>query len=529
MKKSLSFTFIAILLSFTGYSQLQTKSVSVFKNNTSFFIKSGNVLPKESIYRLEGEIPRALFGTFWFQSPGNAIKMVSSNEENIEKTSQAMSNYEFLKANIGKKVVLTLGPTETASGTIFSFSKDYDETTKTYFPAAFVTLKNDDLNNNLGWQTIKIEDIKRISFPQLPLTSVTNFEKKKVISVQFNETKSPQPLNIMYLEDGLGWNPNYLLELTSENKGILTLQAQVKNDAEDILNSDVSFVAGNANFKDANTLAWLVDFLPQVSRDESYGQPYYSNTASSKSAAYADVAEETTSTEGDGVEGEAGEDLFFYTLKSLNLPKSSRAQLELFRAEISFEHLYNVNLNAMPVYELENNPQLTYGNSETGAKVYHSLKLNNQTKYPWTSGPCFVVNSEKTTKKPVSQNVLTYTPIKGDNFLKLNESPDIKVEQTEKEVSRKTGIRKSRDFFYDQITVEAEIKIKNYKTKDVKISVKRMVLGELLKSSIGWKSQDKLNYGSYLNKTNDVTWESTVKAGEEITIKYSYSMIVRGN
>ena len=526
MKKSFSLTFIAILLSFTGFSQLQTKSVSVFKNNTSFFIKSGNVAPKESIYRLEGEIPRALFGTFWFQSPGNAIKMVSSNEENSEKTSQAMSNYEFLKANTGKKVVLTLGPTETAEGIVFSFSKDYDETTKTYFPAGFVTLRS----NNL-WQTIKIEDIKRISFSELPLTNVTNFEKKKVISVQFNETKSPQPLNVMYLEDGLGWSPNYLLELTSENKGILTLQAQVKNDAEDIQNSDVSFVAGNADFKDANTLAWLVDFLPQVSREESYNQPglYYVNTASSKSAAYADVAEETPSAEGDGVEGEAGEDLFFYTLKSLNLPKSSRAQLELFRAEISFEHLYNVNLNAMPVYDLENNPQPTYGNSETGAKVYHSLKLNNQTKYPWTSGPCFVVNSEKTTKKPVSQNVLTYTPIKGDNFLKLNESPDIKVEQTEKEISRRTGIRKSRDFFYDQITVEAEIKIKNYKTKDVKISVKRMVLGELLKSSIGWKSQDKLNYGSYLNKTNDVTWESTVKAGEEITIKYSYSMIVRGN
>jgi hypothetical protein len=61
------------------------------------------------------------------------------------------------------------------------------------------------------------------------------------------------------------------------------------------------------------------------------------------------------------------------------------------------------------------------------------------------------------------------------------------------------------------------------------MNVNRLVSGELLKSNVDWKKTDKITFGNYLNKTNAVTWETNVKAGEEKTIKYSYSVIVRAN
>ena len=125
--------------------------------------------------------------------------------------------------------------------------------------------------------------------------------------------------------------------------------------------------------------------------------------------------------------------------------------------------------------------------------------------------------------------MITYTPIKGDNCLKLTESPDIKVSQTERESDRKTNIRKRGEIQYDKITVDAEIKIKNYKAKDVKMNITRLVSGELSKSSADWKKTDKINYSNYLNKTTAVTWETNVKAGEEKVIKYSYTIVVRAN
>jgi len=524
MKKNILFAFSMFFILSSGYAQLETKSVSVFKNNKAFFIKSGSVATKDNVYQLQGDIPRALFGTLWFQSINNTLKLVSSTEENVAQQTFPINHYQILKANINKTVSIYLSPTEVVEGMVESFSKEYDEETKSYFPATFVILKIHKFSDvPITWQSIRIEDIKRIGFLQKPEPMVKSYEKKKVVNVEFTNGTSPQPLNLMYLEDGLGWSPNYLLELTSENKGILTLQAQVKNDAEDIKGADVSFVVGNANFKDANKLAWLVDFLPQV-EVQNYNRSVYDNTMTNKSA---EAEAKAPSSEGDGVEGEAAEDLFFYNLKNLTLLNGSRAQLELFRAEINFEHLYETRLNNIDAYSIENYVQTTYATEDKSPKTFHSLKMTNQTKYPWTAGLCFVVNKEKGTSKPISQDILSYTPIKGDNSLKLTESPDIMVSQTEKETSRKTAARKSKEMVYDLITVEAEIKIVNYKTKDVKMNVKRLLFGELSKSSVDWRHTEKLNYIGYLNKSNEVIWETNVKAGEEKIIKYSYTLLVR--
>ena len=243
--KKISIIIISIFFSCNLLkAQLQTKSVSVFKNNKAFFIKSGTVTTNANKYQLSGEMPSALFGTLWFQSPTNSIKIISSEEQNIEKKGLPISNYEILKANLNKNVFIYLSATEIIEGVIQNFSKDFDEVTKTYYPPTFVTLKSKD-----KWNVIKIEDIKRIGFIENPEDKVVSFEKKKMVTIDFIDNNTTQPLNMMYLENGLGWSPNYLLELTSENKGILTLQAQVKNEAEDITNSDVSFVVGNANFK----------------------------------------------------------------------------------------------------------------------------------------------------------------------------------------------------------------------------------------------------------------------------------------
>jgi len=524
MKKYLVLVFLFVFLNSALHAQMQTKSVSIFKNNKSFFIKSGTVNPVNYQYVFGEETPRALFGTLWFQSSGSGIKQVSSNEQNIEKSSIPASNYEILKANINERVTLFLSATESVEGQIESFSKDFDEESKTYFVPTFVTLKS----VSSGFVTVKIENITRISYYRTPVNLVKTLTKKKVISVEFNENKPNQTLNMMYLEDGLGWSPNYLIELTSDTKGILTLQAQVKNDAEDIKNTDLSFVAGVANFKNTNTLAWLVDFLPGIYGDYvTPDETQFSNSTIAYKSMESD--EEPPSTSGDGVDGEATEDLYFYNLKNITLPKGSRSQIELFKAEVALEHTYEVRITDMNAYSIENYVFPVYGTEDNTAKTFHSVKMVNQTKYPWTSGLCFVVNKENGNSKPLSQDVLTYTPMKGVVSLKITESPDIKVEHSEKEIDRKTAVRRNLAIQYDLITVEAEIKINNYKSKAVKMNVKRLLLGELLKTSTDWKLSEKINYNSSINKSTDVTWTTPVKAGGELIIKYSYKLIVRAN
>jgi hypothetical protein len=271
----------------------------------------------------------------------------------------------------------------------------------------------------------------------------------------------------------------------------------------------------------------LVDFSSNPSVDNNGGNTIYSNATYKFSVA--ETADENASGEDRDVSGEASEDLFFYTLKNIILPKGSRAQYELLKTDVSLEHIYEARINNLGIWAVENNVQSNVMSEEKGIKTYHAIKLNNNSKFPWTSGLCFVVNKEKSSPKPISQDVLAYTPIKGEVLLRINENPDIKVEHSEKEVDRNNSYRKAKDAVFDQVTIEAEIKIKNYKDKAVSLQLSRMVIGDLLKSSVSWKTSEKINYDGFINKMNEVKWETKLGAGQELIIKYSYKLIVRVN
>jgi hypothetical protein len=524
MNKFLSALLVLTFSTQLSFGQLKTQSVSVFKNNKSFFIKSGSVSTQNNKYTLTGEMPAALNGTFWFSSPDNTIKAVISTTSITEKKQVASTTYEILKANSNSVVSLTLSDGKTVEGNIKGFSNDFDSTNQICVVPNFVEIWS--AENGIT-TAVPLSDIKRMAFSRAMKNIVNTCEKQKAIEITFTENKATQTLNTMYLESGLGWNPNYLLELTGENKGILTLQAQVKNDAEAINGADVSFVAGVANFKDTDLPAWLVDFSSNPSVDNNGGNTIYSNATYKFSVA--ETADENASGEDRDVSGEASEDLFFYTLKNIILPKGSRAQYELLKTDVSLEHIYEARINNLGIWAVENNVQSNVMSEEKGIKTYHAIKLNNNSKFPWTSGLCFVVNKEKSSPKPISQDVLAYTPIKGEVLLRINENPDIKVEHSEKEVDRNNSYRKAKDAVFDQVTIEAEIKIKNYKDKAVSLQLSRMVIGELLKSSVSWKTSEKINYDGFINKMNEVKWETKLGAGQELIIKYSYKLIVRVN
>ena len=54
------------VLAQTGFT---TKSLVFFKNGTGFVTKSGIVAPKNNAYIWRDNLPKALYGTFWFTRP----------------------------------------------------------------------------------------------------------------------------------------------------------------------------------------------------------------------------------------------------------------------------------------------------------------------------------------------------------------------------------------------------------------------------------------------------------------------------
>ncbi|MEZ4924876.1 MAG: hypothetical protein R3A50_01275 [Saprospiraceae bacterium] len=515
---------------------LHTSSISIFKNGTAFFIKSGKVPAEDKVYRMTEHIPSALFGTFWLSSPSNELNFVSSYIDTLESSEKMLANSiaEMLSANLGQKVKLHIGESEVVEGVVEELGKMED--------VRIISPRQSIINLRMDgkWLTLTVQEIRRIEFPEPPnrYYELTKKEIKPVLQVDFNSVKKEQDLDMMYLSSGLSWTPVYLIELIEEQKARLSLRAEVVNNVEDINNTDVNFVVGVPNFNDAKKLSALVDFsasgfhdypaAADVNRFANSVQVLNSNTYEIEE--FAPVSPSGTT---DGIDGSAEEDLFFYTLKNMNLKKGGRGHYPVFTANIDIAHIYECNLPGNT--ESKNYYKDDFLFSPDPTVVYHSIKLINDTKYPFTTGPAMVVKQQGDTK-PISQDRLNYTSVKGHSFMKLTEAPDVRINQAEKTIEvkekAKTIVRGNYTDYYDLFTVEGKIKVENFKNKKIDLNIKRTIMGDLQKSSIKWLTANRINTtgrnsSGYQNNTTDVCWETSIGAGEEMTITYSYKIWVR--
>ena len=505
-----------------------TSSISIFKDGTAFFIKSGQVSPTGSSYTMKENIPPALSGTFWITSPNNQIESLSGYVDTLQVAQRTVARnmFELLNANLGKRIRIFLAEDKVLEG----LAEDIGQNDPAKGQAQDHPLVSLKLAGK--WVALPKSDIRRIEFSEEPdhLLEWNKKEVKPVLEVQFTTQSPKQPLHMMYLAQGLNWTPTYLLTLLEDKKAKLKLSAEVTNKTEDIEHTDVNFVVGVPNFKHAKDYSSLVDFFKERLNSRGVAQQTFSNTF--RGQAYAqfddfattDVSVANTST---GLEGSTAEDLYFYTLKDMSLRKGGSGQYPVFEAAIDIAHIYECNLP-------QNNERKNYYQSEylftpTPNKVFHSVKINNSTSYPLTTGPILVVKQDQETK-PISQDQLNYTSINDHSFVKLTEAPDVRIKQAEKAISRaeraKKVKRQNGEFFYDLITVEGQIVAKNNKDKDINLNIRRPIIGELKQSNVKWLKAERGNTSGSPNNTTDVCWETQLKAGEELKINYTYQVFV---
>jgi len=522
------------MFSFSVFSQdaeqdFNTQSISIFKNGSAFFLKSGTVKTQDGSYLIKENIPSALFGTLWIHSKTGELKHISSYYEEIKKNRQkrATTFEEMLRINTGKKVKLHIGKDEVIEGTVEEVVNKKDTLIDFNLipPSAVITFKTSD-----RWLTLNTSEIRRIEFLEKP-NQIVKFQSNDdnlVVKVEFNTKKTDQPLNLMYLENGLSWAPNYLIELIDDKAANLTLRAEVVNDAEDIENTEINFVVGVPNFRFTNKLSSLVDFFNSYSGIHDI-QDFSNITMQTMSYSGVELTTASMSdfNNSDKPIGSAQEDLFFYTLKNIFLKKEGCGHYPIFKTKVKIDHIYECNLEVNKTSKYYYQKTFLF-HSDYKNKVYHSIKLNNETNYPWTTGTAMVVKGTESAK-PISQDQLNYTPIKGNSFVKLTLAPDVNIKHAEKEIERQDQAMRNpagKKNYLDLVTVEGQLKIKNYKSKKIDLNIRRTIIGQLQESSIEWLKLGRVNRSGDQNATTDVCWETSVEAGEELIITYTYNVYV---
>ena len=531
--------------------ELKTTAVAAFKNGLAFVVKQGDVRLENGTGNLD-PAPNATLGSLWIapNDAGMSLDEVVACHYKVPGQQSLTALAEVLLANAGKVVTVVDNSQKEYTGEIVGFrqsekhggespSNPSPESIYTNAPniaqphvlPEFLLLKSEG-----KLLALYFHNIARVILPPDPILQQSQEEDHKALRFKVKGAGAHANLTVGYLEHGLGWTPSYLISLQDEKTAQITMQSVLVNDAEDLKGADLFFVVGVPNFAYANIPSpmalqqSLLDFMQAASRENEAKSARYSNALSGQAIGglldfEAPAAPGFSTTVGE-LPGTQEEDLFLYSRKNVTLAKGERATYNVFSGAVDYEHIYEWNLEEQPRVDgfgIAQNNMNSGTDRSTKDNIWHALRLKNNSKFPWTSAPTLVISGAK----PLSQDTLPYTPKGATSSLKVTIATDIRASHEENEVERQKEVQRRRNYNYDQVTVEGTLTIKNYKSKDVRLSIADKVRGTVESQTDDGKSIKLAEAIAVDNPLSRLTWEVTLKAGEEKVIKYRYKVWLR--
>jgi len=519
----------------------KAKNIAVFKNGLGFFMREGTVRLNDG-WAVTEYVPNASLGSLWIGSldKDTILEEVVGFKEDVQRSFEAISMEELLASNIGKKVKITYGD-KIIEGTIKSVPEartpekgegsGIDYSRNIYDPriqpklAAIVIIDMGD-----GEVVLNKSVISKVEFPKGFSTSCLSKEKAKRMKFKAATSKKEAKIGLSYLQKGISWVPSYLIDLEDPKKARMTMKATLINDAENLENVDFFFVVGYPNFLYADVLSPMaleesitqfIQGLRREGRQEDAGglmaiTRQRADFRESGALSNLDYGYETIK----GLPGAAEEDLFLYHKEKISVKKGERAYYPIFFDEVDYKHIYE-----WEIPDTINVDPRGYQRSEQEKKekehVWHSVKLSNSTKYPWTTAPAFVVSGSK----PLSQDTINYTPKNAKTNLKLTVATDVKHERHEYEIDRQRDV-KIYNHNYDLVTVKGELIIRNHKNKEITMEIKKRLTGEATEVSHKGKIEKVAEGLRGVNQNSSISWEIPLKPGEEINVTYNYKIYI---
>lgn len=519
----------------------KTIAVAAFKNGLAFVLRQGEV-PLFSGTGVITPIPSATLGTLWLApaTSGATIDQVIATRFDIPGLRPISSIPGILQANAGKTVTITY-QNKGYTGEIIGLQNSAPDSTELVPISTAPDLRPRQdyllLKTSSGLLAVPLAGISLASLPADSVLRESVDQPATALRFTMKGGAQKEKLTLGYLEHGIGWTPSYLISLDNDKTARITMQAVVTNDAEDIADAELFFVVGVPNFAYSETLSpmSLQQSLIQYMRDAELsaarkdfggvmnaiaGQQFDSLKSANEPASI------SLSSSVNAMPGAPEEDLFLYTRSGVTLARGERASYNVFSENIPYEHLYTWEVADQPHVDAYGNAIQTNPNVPDASRidtVWHTIRLKDTTRFPWTSAPAFVISGNK----PVSQDTLPYTPKGASSSLRITIAADIRASHQEREISRQQDLTHRRGYNYDLVAIEGTLKVKNYKSSGVHLAIGKTVRGKVVSQSGEGKS---IALGDGIvsdNPSTHLTWDITLRPGEERTLTYSYTVWIR--
>ena len=223
-------------------------------------------------------------------------------------------------------------------------------------------------------------------------------------------------------------------------------------------------------------------------------------------------------------EGQTAEDLFLYPVENVQLRKGETGYYPLFTESVAFKHIY---LWEIPDY-VDEEERYYYDRRrrekpEPQEDVWHCLRMENDTRVPWTTAPAETVKEGLI----LGQDILKYTPRKGEATLRITKAVSVKAEQTELEVARKREAARFYGDYFDLITVDGKLSVTNFQPKAITLEITKTLSGEVKASEPAAVIEKQARGLRRMNGIVNLTWTIELGPGERKDLSYKYEVYVR--
>ncbi|MCX6272990.1 MAG: hypothetical protein NTU44_17600 [Bacteroidetes bacterium] len=478
-----------------GQQEMKVTEINVFKNGTYFVVKEGN-LPIEDYHSKMELPPSPLMGTFWLTTQKDlTIERLVFMVDTIKKTRLARSITDLSG---------TLADYFTQTNVVKIRTVDGKTV---YFPAS---------------------DVRQLFVDDNPNENMTGDSTAYLARIQFSRNIKDARIKLVYMQPGIQWIPSYNIKILNDKELQIEMKALVENFAEVIKDAQLTLTVGNPNYHYGRTVEpFASPYLTNLGGNagfNTYTTYQFQNTmapaammnlntaAETTGKGYADYQEYNTASEKTG-------DLFMYDLGKVSIPKNSKASFQVFSQKIMYKDVYKASISDVISYysthTINNDPERKYD-------VYHSLKLTNSTKNPFTTAPVFVMDENL---RPLAQDEISYTPVSGSVSVNLSKSPDIILKNNEEEKNREEKAKTIDKHTYSKITIKGLIEIQNTLDKKVILNVDKSIIGLITEVSDNGKIISPPRF-SGLNPSGRAEWEINLEGNEKKTLSYTYEVYI---
>jgi len=525
-------------------ADLRITRVALFKNGVGYFTTSAT-LPAQARSIKFGQLPVPSLGTFWVTYPEELkVRGLFTKIEDGADLKPVRSLQQLLAANIGRTVTLSTSGEAAATirGVLLSAADPQPDEPpspyrmgprtgrrESYRGRSPILIRTDDgitavRANQIVRARIEGEDIK---------TSFAMPVKKPSLRMQLDAPANGEKVELNYLARGITWSPSYIIDLSDAKTARMTAKAVVVNEAADLEDVQLELVTGfpHLRFADVNSPVAmsqsLSDFLKALQRGRSEGrrrsavlwqQRMLANVAYFDEMSSAPVADY-----GAARAGAVAEDLFLYPVDKITLGRGETACLPLFTAEAPYKHVYIWKipdaLDERGRYRQERRDE----NQPKTEEVWHSCRLTNTMKMPWTTAPAQFIKNDRIT----GQDICYYTASGSKTTIRINRAMNVLAEQAEVELGRERNAATLYGSHYDLVKVKGELKLRNKLKKPALLEITKELSGKVLETTPEAKDTSIAKGLKSVNTRHRLVWELTIEPGKAEHLTYTYQVYIR--